>query len=365
MDLQAELVQARKQIVTDGYEMSIGELISLYRSNELIINPAFQRYFRWDESQKTRFIESLLLGIPIPPIFVFQTEKGVWELVDGLQRLSTIFEFTGTLRTDSGEPVKPLVLDGTKLLPSLADKVWEGGPENSFTPEQRIEIKRARIRIEILKKESDAKAKYELFQRLNTGGSTLSEQEVRKCTMIMINPKFNDWISELSKYPAFAKTIDQTETAEKMQSDVELALRFIVYRNVKYIKGFDVHEYIDEGMLELAGSKSFPIESEGAIFRTTFDYLNEALGANSFKRWDGDRFIGKFLLSLFETLAVGVSKHVEDLGKFQPSERSEEIKKTAIALWSNKNFKENTGAGIRGTTRLNSLMPLAETLFSK
>jgi hypothetical protein len=88
MALEDEISKARKEIHSDGYDMSIGELINLYRDNELIIQPEFQRLFRWEDHHKTRFIESLLLGIPIPPIFVYQDENGRWELIDGLQRLS-------------------------------------------------------------------------------------------------------------------------------------------------------------------------------------------------------------------------------------------------------------------------------------
>jgi len=65
----------------------------------------FQRLFRWEDERKTRFIESLLLGIPIPPIFVFQGENGVWELIDGLQRLSTVFQLSGDLKDADGQPV--------------------------------------------------------------------------------------------------------------------------------------------------------------------------------------------------------------------------------------------------------------------
>jgi Protein of unknown function DUF262 len=79
MSLQEEIAEASKKVIKDGYDMSIGELINLYRDRELFINPKYQRYFRWDESQKTRFIETLLLGIPIPPIFVYTTGKK-WEI---------------------------------------------------------------------------------------------------------------------------------------------------------------------------------------------------------------------------------------------------------------------------------------------
>src|SRR5450759_2271347 len=125
MMLDSEIQEARKQVVSDGYEMSFGEVMSLYQGQEIVINPDFQRLFRWDLSRKTRFIESLLLGIPIPPIFVYQDESGIWELIDGLQRLSTVLEFAGILRDADGAAVEPSVLEGTRFLPSLAGKRWE------------------------------------------------------------------------------------------------------------------------------------------------------------------------------------------------------------------------------------------------
>ena len=90
MALADEILAARKKVVTDGYEMSLGEIINLYKDEELVIDPVFQRLYRWDDERKTRFIESLILGIPVPPIFVYQRDNGVWELIDGLQRLSTV-----------------------------------------------------------------------------------------------------------------------------------------------------------------------------------------------------------------------------------------------------------------------------------
>ncbi len=90
--LEAELKLARRTISTDSYPVSIGELTNMYRDGELIIRPAFQRLFRWDMTQKSRLIESILLGIPIPSIFVAQDDAGRWELVDGLQRVSTLLQ---------------------------------------------------------------------------------------------------------------------------------------------------------------------------------------------------------------------------------------------------------------------------------
>jgi len=73
-----EINEKRIEIRTDGYPMSIGEWISLYEKHELDIHPEFQRFYRWSESQKTSLVESILLGIPIPPIFVSQRSDGIW-----------------------------------------------------------------------------------------------------------------------------------------------------------------------------------------------------------------------------------------------------------------------------------------------
>lgn len=133
--LQDEIERMRSEIKTDGYDLSIGEWMSIYERDELDIHPEFQRFFRWDSYQKTALIESIMLGIPIPLLFVAQRPDGVWDVIDGLQRLSTIFQFAGILRDQEGEPIKPLVLDETKYLPSMKGMKWQDDqdPLHSFT----------------------------------------------------------------------------------------------------------------------------------------------------------------------------------------------------------------------------------------
>ena len=137
--LETQLKKARREVVSDGYEMSVGEVVSLYKDGELCINPNFQRLFRWDEGRKTRFIESLLLGIPIPPIFVFQRADGVWELIDGLQRTSTILEFMGELLGSDGDRLPGSALLATKLLPSLDGVTWEATSAPCLISAQKLD----------------------------------------------------------------------------------------------------------------------------------------------------------------------------------------------------------------------------------
>jgi len=294
--------------------MSIGELISLYKNKELIINPIYQRLFRWEESQKTKFIESLLLGIPIPPIFVFQQSNGVWELIDGLQRVSTVLEFVGELIGPDGQRVPPSSLEGTNLLPNLADVHWNPTQEDdpkSLTTTQQLDLKRARLRVEILKKESDEEAKFELFQRLNTGGSHLSEQEVRNCVLVMVNSDFYNWLTTVATSADFETTVPLTETAKSQQKHLELALRLVAYRRTPYSPSLDVNEYLDKAALRLAHLTPAERETEDATIRRTMGVLAQALGADAFKRWDGGRHTGGFLISGFDAIAHGVASNIE------------------------------------------------------
>jgi hypothetical protein len=176
MALEDQIASRAKEIHTDGYPMSIGEVLSLYADGDIDIHPEFQRIFRWDDDQKSRLIESLLLRIPIPPIFVSQRPDGVWDVIDGVQRLSTIFEFIGVYRDEDDQLISPSTLRGTEYLPDLAGYKWEhvtpGG--KAFTDALRRDIKRAKLEFRIIRKESDLNAKYDLFQRLNSGSTKLT-----------------------------------------------------------------------------------------------------------------------------------------------------------------------------------------------
>src|SRR5579872_4610259 len=86
-----------KKVQTTSLDLSFNELMDMYEQGELTIDPEYQRAFRWSEGKESRFIESLVLGMPIPPLFVIELEDGKYELIDGLQRLSSYFHFRGAL----------------------------------------------------------------------------------------------------------------------------------------------------------------------------------------------------------------------------------------------------------------------------
>ncbi|WP_016952867.1 DUF262 domain-containing protein [Anabaena sp. PCC 7108] len=366
MPLQEEIDKTRQEIRTDGYSMSIGEWISLYQSNEIDIHPEFQRVFRWSDHQKSTFIESILLGIPIPPIFVSQRDDGVWDVVDGVQRLSTIYEFVGLLKKDNQEETPPIALQKTTYLPSLKGKKWDdpNDTDNSLTQAQRLLIKRAKIAVNIVEKESDAMMKYELFQRLNTGGAIATPQEVRNCILLMLNKKLYELMRSLANYEPFKNCISLSDRLYEEQYDMELVLRFILLfdKDEEDIRklGDDVSIFLTEEMRKMALEQELDYSHIETAFKKTFDVLNETTEDVSFKRYksEEDRFLGGFLLSVFEVVALGIGYNYKN-----PPPKNQ-ISDLIKSIWSDPIYKKWSGAGVNADRRLPYLIPLGRGVFS-
>lgn len=367
MSLQEEIDQKAKEIHSDSYPMSIGEIVSIYTSDELDIHPDFQRFYRWSLLQKSRLIESILLGIPIPSIFVAQRDDGVWDVVDGLQRLSTIFEFMGILKDSDGNVLPSLKLSATRYLPSLYGKVWESdNQDESLSQTQRLIIKRSKLQIQIVKKESDKDTKYELFQRLNTGGTRLSDQEVRNCLLVMIDKEFFIWLKDLAENQDFQNCISVSERAFNERYDMELVLRFLVYRYSEpseISRSTELNELLTNKLINFSEKNIFNRETEKRIFIKTFQLLNAALGDNSFRKYSStnNRFIGPFSISGYEVIIPGLSKNIQSYSIDDIEEIAEKIK----SIWDSEEFKKHSGAGLRAADRVQHLFPISENIFQK
>jgi uncharacterized protein with ParB-like and HNH nuclease domain len=306
-----ELQKARKQIKTDSYSMSIGEIINLFKEGELILNPAFQRLFRWDDEQKTKFIESILIGIPIPQIFVAQQSSGQWTIVDGVQRVSTLLQLTGNLKDK-----KSLVLTECEYLPSIVDSKWEDLPQDL----QRI-FRRSKLDINIILTENSIQSQYELFKRLNSGGLHLEDQELRNCLMIMLDENFYDKVNKLKEYENFQKCLILSQDKLDQEYHMELILRFFIAKHGK--TNYDKYKmsttllknFIDDETAELIIDKSFKIDEEIENFKKNFDFLKNTLENDSFKKYnsDKDKFEGQFSIASFELIASGVANNLDKL----------------------------------------------------
>jgi Protein of unknown function DUF262 len=368
--LENQIEKAQKLVRTDSLQMAVGELATMYESSELIVNPEFQRLFRWELEQKARLIESMLLGIPIPSIFVFERNDGTWELIDGLQRISTIFEFMGILNDpDSGKKRVPSALISTKYLPALNNIVWAKNSEikdpvvkDQIEIEKKFQlaIRRARINVQILKRPSDVNTKFELFQRLNAGGTQANAQELRNSIVIMLDPDFNKLMRSMADNANFRSVVSLNSDAVEKQKDMEYISRFMVYTYVKYDGTLDIEEYIDHGLMELikTGDRAEMLST----FEGVFKLLKEAAGTDALRRYDGNKFTGKIGYTAFEMIAVGVAKNINFVGSVAKPKAF--VLKRIKALWHDKQPEQLVYAGMRGTTRIARTIPAGDEWFS-
>lgn len=364
-----EIERAKVLVKTDAYQMSIGEIVTMYEDKEITIDPEFQRLFRWEIGQKSKLIESLLLGIPIPSIFVFEKDDGTWELIDGLQRISTILEFMGRLR--EGDKLRPpSILEATKYLPSLHNAVWEKSGKINEVPEAKqvaidkslqLAIRRSRIAVEILKRPSDDQTKYDLFQRLNAGGTQANAQELRNCIVLMINSDYFRSIKKAAEQSAFQTVVSVSEDQKEKQRHIELAMRFLAHALVPYDGRLDVEEYLDESAVKLA--KAGNAESAVNLINRTFSLLNDVAGANALRRFDGISYVGRVGLVGLEAIAVGVAKNLDAILARGEEDAKSFIRSKIENFWQQPDIGAFTSPGLRGTVRIQRTVPFGEAWF--
>jgi hypothetical protein len=368
--LDDEIITAQRSVKTDAYQMSIGEVINMYKDGELVINPDFQRLFRWEIGQKSKLIESLLLGIPVPSIFVFEKEDSTWELIDGLQRVSTLLEFMGELKDPVSRNTKPpTALSATKYLPSLDQAVWEKSDQiadipiteqNPLTAPQQLAIKRSRLSVEILKRPSENATKYDLFQRLNAGGIAANPQELRNCIIIMVNGQYASFVRGLADSAEFLTVLAASEDQIEKQRHMEYVSRFLVHTYVPYDGRLDVEEYIDEGVVKLATANE--TQQAGATFQATFDLLNRAFGDNALRRFQNGVPTGRVGLAAFEGIAVGIAKNIAKI-QAKPNPTAY-VQKRITNFWNAPQVQNFFTSGLRGTIRIKRTIPFGTRWFA-
>lgn len=369
-DLEKKVKDERRKIKIQEADIMISQLLEMYKERKAIdIHPEFQRVFRWTNKQRSRFIESILLGIPIPPIFVAEDSnldgELFWDVIDGVQRLSTVFEFLGVLIDEKGKTQKPTVLVGTKILEELNGKVWNNEVyEHKFSFDQSKYLKNqflnATLKIIKIDEQSDPKVKYDTFDRLNTGGTRLTEQEIRNCLAIMLNRNFYIWLRQLSYNPNFVGCMPLTEKAKNEQDDMEYVLRFMVYRNIKQediSSSDDIGELLTERMRSFCTENTLNFSKEKEIFDKTFKLLYDSIGEDSFKKYHQDgKFKGAVNISNFEIIAIGIANNLDEILELENP--IEHLREKIKGVYSDPRYIELQKAKIasqRAVTRFNKL----------
>jgi hypothetical protein len=256
--LQQELDQHRQAVDVDYFDLTVREVIRMADEEELIRAPEYQRRFRWELDQRSRLIESFFLGLPVPAIYTATNKDGKWELVDGLQRVSTLIHFASS-SADSlaaiGEST-PLRLTGLEKLKRFNDLTYSELP----TPLQLAFSKRL-LRVTALSDKSNPAVRFEMFERLNTGGVALTAQEVRSC---VYRGSAYDFLKDLSQNQGFRKLLKLQRSHQADGTHEEQVLKFFAYLRARDLFEGDVTGFLNEFLSQY--TKSFDPVVDRKVF---------------------------------------------------------------------------------------------------
>lgn len=348
--LEDKIIEQRNNLKTDRLDMSFGELMNMFEEGDIIITPEYQRVFRWSTFQQSRFIESILLGFPIPPIFVAEDDNSQWELVDGVQRLSTIFSFFGIL---NGLPNK----NNLKLLEGeLVKEELNGITVSDLSLKLKLTLKRSICRVEIIRWDSNEDIRYELFNRLNTGATPLSEQEIRNCifqSSSLYPVNINKILKEIAKdtnYTEFMKSPSQKKEVMFLE---ELVLRYFAFKNLQGEIRTTVPNYLTEFMRSVSSGKiSFDLDKEKVFFLEFINLLKEENINKSMFRPNGN-----FTLHFFDSLSHAIPNSYDSI---QGNEKDIILKVKKLLNDTNYN---NIGTSTFSNTRIKKRMERALEIF--
>lgn len=316
--LKNQIDELSYDIYVDSYPMSLSELISLYNDGDINLKADYQRVFKWTDDQKTKFIESLLLGLPIPPIFLYQDKNALWEVVDGIQRLSTIFEFVGVLKNSENELKTSLVLTSAPKLTYLESLKF-----SDFTDELKRMFRKCKLDLIIISKKGKEEIKLEVFRRLNGFGTKLNSQELRNALSLLLNPDLFLFIEKMSNNKIFLNCFPLKSDEKNDKKHYEYFVRFLTLYKPETLSSFKssvsnysnakIDDLFDKVIENVASDKDFNKYDLEVNFLSTFKLLNTTIGKNVFKKYNHskEKFEGRILESVFEMIIPGVSKNID------------------------------------------------------
>lgn len=340
------------EVRTEALDLSFGEITNLHSTKEILIQPEYQRLFRWTTDQRSRLIESILLELPIPQIFLIENDNGVLELIDGLQRVCSVIQF---IQPEALE-LEPLRLQGCDIITNL-----NGYTFAELTLKLKLRIKRSSVRAIVIKRQSKSLLRYEMFKRLNTGGAILAPQEIRNCTARMVGQRgvtFYKFLQDLANHESFKTCIDPLPQSEKDQKgDEELVLRFFAAKNARDVFPGSVRDWLDTYMENVLLEKTpFEYDRESATFIALFDYLATIFQDGAFVRYRGNVAVGGLAPAYFEAITIGVLNTLDQVRAIPP----DRIKQTVITTVQSQAFRDVTGPGANSKEKLGTRITVIE-----
>ena len=310
-------------------------------NNEINLKPEFQRDFVWDINRASLFIDSLLLGLPIPSIFLGKSKEDEnYIVIDGQQRLkSAYFYIDGSFISNDTKVVFSLK--------NLPDREWNGKTYAELDDRFKKRIRNAVLNTTIIEDiNSKPTVVHDLFSRLNTGGMPLTDQEIRNCIYVGV---FNQQIIELNKYSKWRQLLGQVKSDKRLK-DAELVLRFFALLNGLSNYKPSMRLFLSNYQRDNKNNRDF-IQHNKDIFVKTVDFILDEIGPDAFRITRG---INK---SVNDAVMVSIAQIF--LSRNNPVKTKQQYEK----LINNEDFKKYISSGTSTITHVTGRIDLARNYF--
>jgi hypothetical protein len=296
MEIITELNEQKRKVDFNNYDISVREVISMVGEGIIEIAPDYQRQFRWKEDRQSSLIESIFLGIPVSSLFMATNADGSWELIDGVQRLSSIIHFGGD------EEIRQKIQQDSELKLVALNKLtaFNNKTFSSLPRSVQLDFLSKSLRIIAISDKNDLGVRFDLFKRLNTGGIMLTDQEIRSC---IYRGRFDDFLKQLAMDENFSQAAKFTTVQELDGIREEYVLRFFAFLNNYQNFERSVVDFLNNYMFIMA--KKFNYAEGEKIFTKTFLQLGALPNGITRNR-------GTTPASLFESVAVGAALVIKE-----------------------------------------------------
>jgi hypothetical protein len=306
-----EIPHEKRVLQTQAYDKSVGDLMSMMdstnRESDIRLDPHYQRSYIWDNKKASLLIESILLNVPIPVIYVEEDEGGQWNVVDGLQRLNSLKRFFSN----------EFKLTGLEVLSELNRQQF-----STLNPKAQRILRNGILRVIVILQESHPEIKYDIFLRLNRGAVRLNEQELRNC---LYRGHFNDYLKETRQSDTLQKSMGLTAPHNRFV-DAELVLRSIAFSTQFDYEGKTIKNYagkmkgfLNWFMNQHKNANKKTLETFDEQFQRSIKSAYAVFGDKAFRKIDSNSLTADGLVNraIFDVIMVGFSRYTSEavLGK--------------------------------------------------
>lgn len=333
-----EIPHEVRNLITQAYDKSVSDIVRMITDKDLILNPEYQRNYVWDNKKASKLVESVILNVPIPVIYVAEDKDSTWSVIDGLQRLNSLKRFfDGKFKLSGLEILYELNKCDFKSLPAKASRMLKNGL----------------LRVVMVAADSNNDIKYDIFMRLNTGAIHLNEQELRNC---LYRGEMNTFIQDEAKNTQWLAMLGLKEPHKRM-ADRELLLRFLALavnwdRDNCEVRGYkgNMKSFMNAFMKQYQHDNS-NLYYFKTLCEETIGKVLEIYGENAFRRLNEDGSVTPINRAIMDAIMIASIPY----SKEHLYNKKKEIQERLFEeLNNNTDFRRSTLSSTSDTKVLNS-----------